>query len=237
MPRRNRTVTANSFLTASVFLVAAAVAGCGHSGSFDVQDSGPTQMNELMARVQFKEPPKKPRPADLIQCPEIVVLEGTSADRVYTAGSQANDALRYQFSVLDVARDCRIDGSQISMKVGVDGKILLGPAGSPGSFAAPIRVVIVREVDQAPVFSKLYHIPTAVPAGETQGIFTLVTEPLNVPYTSEYAVHGYTIKVGFDSALDKKDKDKAQPQQANAAAVPPTASGRQHRHHRHDQTQ
>jgi hypothetical protein len=231
MPRRNKTVTAG------ILFVAAAVAGCGHSGSFDVQDSAPVKMNELMAAVQFKQPPKKPRPADLIQCPEIVVLEGTSADRVYTAGSQANDALRYQFSVLDVARDCRVDGNQISMKVGVDGKILLGPAGSPGSFTAPIRVVIVREVDQSPVFSKLYHIPTAVPAGEIQGIFTLVTEPLNVPYTNEYAVHGYTVKVGFDSALDKKGKDKAQPEQANAAAVPPPASGRQHRHHRHDQTQ
>ena len=213
------------------------MAGCGHSGSFDVPDSAPTQMSELMAHVQFKEPPKKPRPADLIQCPEIIVLEGTSADRVYTAGSQGNDALRYQFSVLDVARDCRIDGSQISMKVGVDGKILLGPAGSPGNFTAPIRVVIVRDTDQAPVFSKLYHIPTVVPAGESQGAFTLVTEPLNVPYTNEYAVHGYTIKVGFDSALEKKAKDKAQPQQAAAAVVPPTPSGRQHRHHRRDQTQ
>jgi hypothetical protein len=232
MPRRDKIVTA------SVVFATAALAGCsGHLGSFDVDDSPSTKWDNLTALVTFKTPPKSPRPADPIKCPEIVVLEGTSADRVYTTkDAQSNDALRYQFSVLDVARDCRIDGNQISMKVGVDGKILLGPAGAPGSFVAPIRVVIVREIDQVPVFTKLYHIPTAVPAGGTQGIFTLVTEPLNVPYTDEFAIHGYTVKVGFDSALEKKAKDKPQTQQVNATSTP-TADGRPHHHHHRDQPQ
>lgn len=232
MPRRKWS------LTATVFLGTGVLAGCGHIGAFDVEDSGATKVNNLMATVQFKEPPRQPRPTDQIQCPEIVVLEGTSADRVYTPGGPENNAtLRYQFSVLDVARDCRIDGDQISMKVGVDGKILIGPAGSTGNYTAPIRVVIVREADQSPVFTKLYHVPTTVTAGETQANFTLVTEPLNVPYSSETAVHGYTVKVGFDSALEKKAKDKAKPQQASATTLPQTANGRPHHHHRRDQSQ
>src|ERR1700678_127426 len=119
MPGRNRIITASALLAAS------ALAGCsGHPGSFDVEDNASTKWDNLTALVTFKTPPKAPRPSDPIKCPEITVLEGTSADRVYTTKDvQSNDALRYQFSVIDVARDCRIDGNQISMKVGVDGKI------------------------------------------------------------------------------------------------------------------
>jgi hypothetical protein len=236
MPRRNKIVTAGAFLAA-----AAAVAGCSHSGSFDVEDSPGTKWNNLVALVQFKTPPQSPRPADPIHCPEIFVLEGTSADRTYKPGTEdGSENLRYQYSITDVARDCRVDGTQMSMKIGVQGKVLLGPAGSPGSFSVPIRVVTVRETDQSATISKLYHVPASVAAGQTDGMFTLVTEPLTLPYT--LGQHDYTIKVGFDSAMEKKKKPEAQAQQASATPQQTAASdsNQPHRHHRRmspDQTQ
>jgi hypothetical protein len=234
MPRRYRIVTVGAFLAAT-----AVVAGCTHSGSFDVEDSASTKWDALVAVVQFKTPPQGPRPTDPVKCPEIFVLEGTSADRVFKTGSEgSNDALLHQFSINEVARDCQVDNSQIAMKIGVQGKVLMGPAGAPGSFSVPIRVVVVRVTDQSPVISKLYHTQATIASGQTQGDFTLVTEPLSVPYTN--AVHDYTIKVGFDSAVEnsKKKAAAAQTQPANAAAPQQASSGQQHHHHRHtDQSQ
>jgi hypothetical protein len=235
MPRRNKIVTAGVVL-ASVTVIA----GCSHSGSFDVEDSAGTKWNNLVALVQFKSPPQAPRPTDPIHCPEIFVLEGTSADRLYKTGTDSgNENLRYQYSITDVARDCRVEGGQMAMKVGVQGKVLLGPAGSPGGFSVPIRVVVIREVDQSPIISKLYHTPATIASDQTDGPFTLVTEPLSLPAGGE---HDYTIKVGFDSAMEKKNKpgSDAQTQQASATPQQPASSDQPHRHHRRmnpDQTQ
>lgn len=205
-------------------------------GSFDVEDSTQTKLTTLMALVEFKKPPRSPEPTDHVICPNIVILDGTADDRVYGKGEETNANLRYQFSLNDVARDCKIDGGQISLKVGTAGKVLLGPVGSPGNFTAPIRVAIIRESDQQPVVSKLYHVAVSVPAGKTQALFTLVTEPLDIPYTHENAQHDYTIKVGFDAA----DNDKRQKAMLHATASAPnrpaasksSSDSPHHGHHR-----
>jgi hypothetical protein len=193
-------------LGALVFGSGLAIAGCAKTpGSFDDPDTSGTQITNLMAMVQMKKPPAASTPADLVVCPEIVILDGTADDRVYGKGDQTNENLRYQFSLNDVARDCKIEGNQISLRVGAAGKILLGPVGAPGRFVAPIRIAIVRESDQEPVVSKLYGVPVTVPPGSSEAPLTLVTEQLEIPYTHANAQHDYTIKVGFDAAgTDKK---------------------------------
>ena len=213
---RHRTCfsTASSLLVAPMMVAPIMVgavlglAGCSSApGSFDVQQSTQTKLTDLMALVQFKKLPKQPEPTDHVACPDITILDGTADDRVYgKGGAQTNADVRYQFSLNDVARDCKVVGDQISLKIGAAGKILLGPLGSPGSFIAPIRVAIVRESDQKPVVSKLYRLGVNVPTGQTEAPFTLVTEPLNVPYTHANAQHDYTIKVGFDAAPSSGEK-------------------------------
>jgi hypothetical protein len=230
--------SARTLATVAVILALPALAGCGgHAGAFDVEDPGSTKMNNLVALVRFQPLPRQPRPTDDIKCPEILVLDGGAADRVYvnTSAEQTNSNVRYQFRVDDVARDCQADGNQISMKIGVSGRVLLGPAGAPGNFTAPVRLVIVRETDQSAVVTKLYQVPGSVPAGQTGGMFTLVTDPITVPASS--AVNDYTIKVGFDVPADKRPKGApASPIQQAAARVPNSPG--EHHHHRHrDQTQ
>lgn len=183
------------------FIAVLGLAACSHTpGSFDDPDSGGSSLSNLAALVQFKKPPSAPVPAERVVCPDIVVLDGTANDRVYGKGDQTNENLRYQFSLNDVARDCKVDGNQISLKIGAAGKILLGPVGSPGSFTAPVRIAVVRESDQNPVVSKLFGVPVTVPPGRSEAPFTLVTDQIEIPYTHANAQHDYTIKVGFDTA-------------------------------------
>jgi hypothetical protein len=91
--------------------------------------------------------------------------------------------------------------------------VLLGPAGSPGSFSVPVRMAILRERDNQPIISKLYRAAVTVAAGETRADFTIVSEPLRVPFIQDHAEDDYTIKVGIDdgASADKPAGKHAKP--------------------------
>ena len=79
-------------------------------------------------------------------CPRVDVTEGGAALRTYAGGRTGSpEALRSQLTISNVARECigRPDGT-IVVKVGVEGRALIGPAGAPGRFDAPIHVVVKR---------------------------------------------------------------------------------------------
>ena len=199
---QRHTGTVSFILAASL---AALLGGCSsRAGNYDAEDNVTTKLGNMLAFNKPDAPAVPPKPRERVDCPEIVVLDGTAAQRSYT-GAASNDTLRYQFSLGDVARECSVQNGQITLKIGAEGKVLLGPAGSPGNFNAPFRIAVVRESDQSPIISKLYTISANIPAGQTQGSFALVSEPLLVPFTQEHAGEDYTIKVGFDEGGGKSD--------------------------------
>ena len=126
------------------------------------------------------------------------MLEGTAAKRVYAGGESAEN-LRYQFAINDAARQCFISGNQLSIKIGIEGRVLLGAAGSPGTFAVPVRIAILNEKTQSPVVSKLYQISATIAPGQGAADFSFVSEPLVVPSLSDHPEDDYGIKLGVDS--------------------------------------
>ncbi len=219
-----------------VVIVAIGTAGCSrNTGSFDADEPAQAKWDNLMALVEFKPLPKQPKPTDPLLCPEIHVLDGTSDDRIYAPGpEQSNETVRYQFSIENVARGCQISGKQAAMKIGVAGRILLGPAGSPGTYPAPIRVAVIDLSDGNPVVSKLYQVAASVSDGQTEAPFTLVTDPFTIPTTANFA-ENYTIKVGFDSAGNGKKRPSAETASTGSAATTPDSTAStpaRHHHHR-----
>jgi hypothetical protein len=182
------------------------LAGCGSKG----EDAGNT-LGNLFAYQSAKAPPvaaTASSPRD-IGCPAIAVAEGQAAYRVYAGSDHSNDAVKQQFSLGDLSRECSARDSQLTMRVGVAGYVQAGPVGGPGSFSVPIRLVVRRESDQQIVATKSYRVAATIPAGDTQAPFTLVTEPISVPALSNASEEDYTIYVGFDSgATDKPQKPK-----------------------------
>ncbi len=139
-------------------------------------------------------------------CPEVVILEGTEASRSYAGSPPSSANLRYQYSITDTARECALDAGQLALKIGVAGKVQLGPAGSTGSFSIPVRVAIVRKKDNEPELSKLYHAAVSLGQSETEADFSIVSESLHVPFIQEHAEQDYTIKVGIDEGPAKTEK-------------------------------
>lgn len=209
-PASARSRAAQACIWSAVLFATLSLAGCGgkQPGSFDVEESGQSKWTDLVDMVQFKKIKPAMDPSNPVKCPDIVILDGTADDRVYASADQSNANLRYQFSIIDIARDCQVGGDKMSLKAGVAGKILLGPAGAPGNFTGPVRVAVINNNDQSVVVSKLYQVGVGIPAGQSEGSFSLVTEPFDVPYPHNKAQLDYTIKVGFDTAGGKKTAEK-----------------------------
>jgi hypothetical protein len=201
---------AKSILAAPVVL---GLAGCGgHLGTFDTPETG-SKLANLLGFKSNDAPAAPGAEVRHIFCPQVIVLEGTAASQAY-AGTPASSAnLRYQSALDDTARECTLEGEQLAIKIGVAGKVLLGPAGSPGSFSVPVRMAVLRERDNQPIVSKLYRAAVTVAAGETRADFTIVSEPLRVPFTQDHAEDDYTIKVGIDegASADKPAAKHAKP--------------------------
>lgn len=162
--------------------------------------------------------PQAPPPVEAPSgCPTIAILDGTQSQRIMAAGASDNSGVRYQFSLLNVGRECSISGGRIALKIGAGGRVLLGPAGAAGRFDVPIRVVVFNEVSQKPVESKLYRVSASVPAGQVGAPFQFVSDSLVVPGQRGT---DYSIKVGFDS----KGTDAAKPAKAHRGKHKPVES-------------
>ena len=101
--------------------------------------------------------------------------------------------MRVQYSMGDVARECtnvRPDGS-FTLKVGAEGRVLLGSAGSAGRYDVSVRFV-VKDGERV-VLSRVQRQSVQVPAGTAQGSFTMVEQGIQVPP----GLKDIEIEVGF----------------------------------------
>ena len=101
--------------------------------------------------------------------------EGGASTRV---GGPDNETVRYQFDIDNTARECNpLSDSQFSLKVGVSGRLLIGPAGQPGAYSVPLRVIVHDEDAKKDAFSKIYKIDVSAPTVDGAP-FSFVTEPI-----------------------------------------------------------
>ncbi|HME85562.1 MAG TPA: hypothetical protein VKG91_13695 [Roseiarcus sp.] len=144
-----------------------------------------------------------------INCPTVDIAEGGAALRV---GGADNASVRYQFNIADTARECDPAGpGQATLKIGVTGEVVIGPAGSAGTYSAPLKIAVTHNIDKKEVFSKTFKVE-ATTDGVQAGGFRVVTEPIPLPLTTLQLVDEYSIAVGFTSggasAPPKRHKQK-----------------------------
>jgi hypothetical protein len=153
------------------------VSACSSTSS----DGGSSAFRNLLLYGGFTVPPAAPGDLAEVNCPAVAVIPGGAALSFYAGGRTGSpEALRNQLSIADVARQCirRPDGSVV-VKVGVEGRALVGPAGSAGRFEAPVRFVIKR--GEQVLASATRRATVALTPSETQGTFLVVEEGLVVP--------------------------------------------------------
>ena len=164
-------------------------------GAHSVRDTAPVHDADAAAPDSEKAV-ALPLTSDELQCPPVEIDEGGAAARV---GGPDNASVRYQFAISQTARECApLPDNKFSLKVGVSGRLLIGPAGKPGAYSAPLRVTVHDENTKKDAFTKVYKVEASVPdAGDAP--FNLVTEPIVLPMTRTELADDYTLTVGFDN--------------------------------------
>jgi hypothetical protein len=100
----------------------------------------------------------------------------------------------------------------MTMKIGVEGRIITGPAGAPGDISVPLRMAVVHEgVNPKTVLSKLYRVPVTVAATVDRVTFTEVDPEVAFPMPPGGQIDAYVVYVGFDPQGDITPKKPAKP--------------------------
>jgi hypothetical protein len=162
--------------------------GGGTAASADLQNATATPQAVAQAQTNAL-------PVIATECPPIKVRLGGEAMYYYGNGRVGDPkALQYQGVIDETSRNCVVSNGQITVNMGVTGRVLLGPAGSQTSINAPIRFAVER--DGQAIFSEKYTLAVAVtpPAQTTE--FVKVVENVTIPYLGGESI---TIWVGFDT--------------------------------------
>jgi hypothetical protein len=141
-------------------------------------------------------------------CPSVDIRAGASTHSVATKlqAATAND-LRYQLSFHQTARQCALLGTTVRMRVGVQGRVVVGPAGAPAQVDVPLRYAVVREgVEPKTIVTKFRRFPVALPSGAPHVIFTDIEEDLSFPMPSLAELQTYVVYVGFDDLGDRNER-------------------------------
>lgn len=158
---------------------------------------------DRMSSMVFGPPPKPgegkveaPTPDD---CPMVTVRQGAATVTVYGSGAQAATNVRYQATVGELARECAIQGGTVSAKLGLQGRVILGPSGGPGRLEVPVRFALVREgPEPKTVWTQMYRVPVDVPQGQTNVPFVHIEDRISFPMPSARELEAYVFYVGFD---------------------------------------
>jgi hypothetical protein len=194
-PSPRRSAAFRPVLAVAAVLVSASVlAGCSTFGdkpdaaapAAPASSGGSSFMNLFKYGSTTAPPVKEMEILDFtFTCPEVDIIDGGAALRQMAGGT-----IRSQISIGQTARECRVNGDQVVVKVGLEGRALLGTGGSPGTYSAPIRIVI-KNGDKVLV-SRLVRQSVTIPANDTQATFTMIEDNMVVPKGD------LSILVGFD---------------------------------------
>jgi len=155
--------------------------------------------------------PGTPTAESDLTCPPIAIRAGASTYAVAAAGKQAvgND-VRFQVTIGKTARECNLSGAEITARIGIQGRVIAGPAGAPSSVEIPLRIAVVQGgVTEKVIATKAYR--TSVGMTEDGSVpFSFVADDLVYPVPTGGNGDNYVFYIGFDpQALGPETKMKS----------------------------
>jgi hypothetical protein len=164
-----------------------------------------------------------------INCPPLEIRQGASTLAIGPQGDKSAMSLKYQGEFVREARECTVVAGSMVMRIGVQGRIVVGPAGGPGQVDVPLRIAVVQETPGGtrPIVTKFIRIPVVVGANVDNATFTHIENGLSFPLpTPTSLLDDYIAYVGFDPlSAEAQDKSKRPaPKGRPKAPLKPAAS-------------
>jgi len=144
-------------------------------------------------------PPSAPEGESDLTCPPVSIRAGASTYAVAAPGKQpvGND-LRYQATITRTARDCTRNGDQITARIGIQGRVIAGPAGNPPTVEIPLRVAVVQGGVQEKTIATKVFLTTVSMSEAGSEPFSLVAEDVVYPVPPGATGDSYIFYIGFD---------------------------------------
>ncbi len=130
-------------------------------------------------------------------CPRFVTWPRDSHITIYEPGRSGDGlAIMHRGEITKTARECHTNGTEVTVKYGFSGRILLGPRGQSGPISLPISVFVTDASRERIVTDKL-RVDAAVAVENPIGYFSAVrTLSFHVPEGSRPGE--FEVWVGFD---------------------------------------
>ena len=182
----------------------AVLSGCGGGSVFGGSTGSSSSIGDRFSQLfgsksQAVGEAAPPPVDDELSCPSVIIRAGAATFAVGAPGKPAvgND-LRYQATITRTARDCTQTGGEITARIGIEGRVIAGPAGNPPTVEIPLRVAVVQGgVQEKTIATKVYR--TTVTMGESGSVpFSMVGEDLVYPVPPGSVVDSYIFYIGFD---------------------------------------
>lgn len=120
-------------------------------------------------------------------CPNVSLREGTAILR-----KTKGEDLAYVASIAATSRECHIVDGELRMKIGIEGRVVPGPATGPDAVRLPIRIAVVRGADV--LYSRQGEQQVSLADG-TASTFVYVDGTVAVPEPTQ---KNLVIYAGFD---------------------------------------
>jgi len=135
------------------------------------------------------------------ECPQVQIRSGAGTlTSSATPTDESATGLRYQVGLTTTARECRLVApGVVGIKVGLQGRAILGPQGQPGTIDVPIRFAVLYDgVPPRPIVTKLERIQVNMPPDGSNVLFSHVVEGLEFPMPKPAELDQYVVYIGFD---------------------------------------
>jgi hypothetical protein len=160
-----------------------------------------------------------------VECPDVKVRNGAATLTIGMNPKEAEPSplqVRYQGSIVRMARECHVAGGVMTMKVGVEGRVITGPAGGPGNVDVPLRLAVVQEGVSPKTIVSNFGKETVTLSGESDRVnFTHIDSNISFPMPRPAGlIDNYVVYVGFDPLSLAPQKKAPPPRKPRATAKP-----------------
>ncbi|MHA1158541.1 MAG: hypothetical protein ACTSP2_07330 [Alphaproteobacteria bacterium] len=169
------------------------VAGCASSG-------GSGGISSIFSRSASNDTPEID-PEFFLKakyCPPVNIRVGSETFQTFESGQDGvQSAIRYQASLGRTARECsRPTPDTMSVKIGLEGRVVAGPKGGAGNVDLPIRIAVIKQSDNKILHSSLYRLTVPVQAPQFSADFSQVFDQVSFTITPQD--QDMIVYIGFD---------------------------------------
>jgi hypothetical protein len=214
---------------ATLLSLGVALGGCGSSGTSKLFSSSPLDFFDTSSKVSTGGAPGTATAAidPNLDCPQVTVRIGASTLLIGSKPGQGEPSpldVRYQGSIIRTARECHVNAGVVTMKIGIEGRVITGPAGIPGAVDVPLRIAVVQEgTDPKTVATKFWRETVTVSNAVDRVNFTHIDPDVSFPVPSPPGlIDSYVVYVGFDP-LGAKPPVKKKPVRKHKTRPAPNA--------------